>query len=96
MRRLALAGGTRCARDRARLAALDRTHQTLGYRETLKRGYAVVRGDGAVVMTKGAAEKAGALEIEFSDGRLALDGTAKPPAKKTKPKPPPPEQGSLF
>jgi exodeoxyribonuclease VII large subunit len=96
VRRLVLAGETRGARDRARLETLERTHQTLGYRETLKRGYAVVRGDGAVVMTKVAAEKAGALEIEFSDGRLALDETAKPSVKKTKPKSPPPEQGSLF
>jgi len=104
VRRLKLAGETRSARDRARLAALDRTHQTLGYRETLKRGYAVVRGDGDVVMTKVAAEKAGALEIEFSDGRLALGEGAEAPPKKAKPKPPPktppktppPEQGSLF
>ncbi|MCB1348585.1 MAG: exodeoxyribonuclease VII large subunit [Maritimibacter sp.] len=96
VRRLVLAGETRTARDRSRLAALDRTHQTLGYRETLKRGYAVVRGDGEVVMTRAAAEQAAALEIEFSDGRLALDETARPAAKKAKPKPPSPEQGSLF
>ncbi len=32
-----------------RLEALDRTRATLGYHQTLKRGYAVVRGDGAVV-----------------------------------------------
>ena len=42
------------------------------YAETLKRGFAVVRGDGAVMTTKAGAEKATALEIEFSDGRLAL------------------------
>ena len=88
------------ARSIARLVALDRTFQTLGYRETLKRGYAVVRGDGAVVTTKVAAEAAEALEIEFADGKLSLDGAPtsgpKPAAKKAKPKPPPPEQGSLF
>ncbi|MFO8127478.1 exodeoxyribonuclease VII large subunit [Yoonia sp.] len=54
----------------AQLEALDRLRETLGYVETLKRGYAVVRGDGAVVTTKGAAQKAKALEIEFADGRL--------------------------
>lgn len=81
---------------RDRLAALDRTRQTLGYRETLKRGYAVVYGDGALVTTKAAAARAGALEIEFADGRLALtDAPARPAAKKASPKPPP-EQGSLF
>ena len=74
-----------------RLDALERLRQTLGYRETLKRGYAVVRGDDAVVTTKKTAENAGALEIEFADGRLKL-GTK--PARKGKP--PTTQQGSLF
>jgi exodeoxyribonuclease VII large subunit len=73
-----------------RLAALDRTRQTLGYRETLKRGYAVVRGDGDVVTGKAAAESAGVLEIEFHDGKLSLGPRAK------KPKAGPEGQGSLF
>jgi exodeoxyribonuclease VII large subunit len=64
---------------------------TLGYAETLRRGYAVVRGDGAVVTTKAGAEKAAALEIEFADGRLALGGKAR--ARKADGGP---EQGSLF
>ena len=55
-----------------RLEALDRMRQTLGYTETLKRGYAVVRGDGAVVTTSEAAKAAKSLEIEFADGRLTL------------------------
>jgi exodeoxyribonuclease VII large subunit len=55
-----------------RLEALDRTRATLGYHQTLKRGYAVVRGDGAVVTGKAAAERAVSLEIEFQDGKLAL------------------------
>ena len=74
-----------------RLDALERLRQTLGYRETLKRGYAVVRGDGDVVTTKSRAKKATALEIEFADGRLKLGVK---PARKDKPRPP--EQGSLF
>lgn len=93
---------------RTRLDALDRMRQTLGYTETLKRGYAVVRGDGAVVTTQAAAGAASALEIEFADGRLAVGGgtaapTTPPPPKPApkpkpakKPKPPAPEQGSLF
>jgi exodeoxyribonuclease VII large subunit len=70
--RLETAPRQRLARLTDRLEALDRTRVTLGYHETLKRGYAVVRGDGAVVTSKAGAEKAAALEIEFRDGRLAL------------------------
>jgi exodeoxyribonuclease VII large subunit len=57
---------------RARLEALDRVRETLGYRETLKRGYAVVRADGAVVTSTQAVAKAAKVEIEFSDGRITL------------------------
>lgn len=60
-----------------RLDALDRTRQTLGYAETLKRGYAVLRGDGVVVTTKAQAEKASVLEAEFQDGRVVLGAKAK-------------------
>ena len=65
------------AAHRGRLDALDRMRLTLGYAETLKRGYAILRGDGQVVTTKAAAEKAGVLEAEFTDGRLLLGGKAK-------------------
>ncbi|OYU40741.1 MAG: exodeoxyribonuclease VII large subunit [Pseudorhodobacter sp. PARRP1] len=74
-----------------RLEALDRTRTTLGYAETLKRGYAVVRGDGHVVTSKASAEKAQTLEIEFADGNLNLGPR---PAKKSKPATA--AQGSLF
>ncbi len=77
-----------------RLDALDRMRQTLGYTETLKRGYAVVRGDGAVVTTCVAAAQATSLEIEFADARLAVGGSPRP---KPRPKPDtPPEQGTLL
>ncbi len=83
-----------------RLDALERMRVTLGYTETLKRGYAVVRGDGDVVTTREAAAHAGALEIEFHDGRLDVigggGGSAKPTAKTKKSKDEPPEQGTLF
>jgi exodeoxyribonuclease VII large subunit len=59
-----------------RLEALDRTRMTLGYFDTLKRGYAVVRADGHVVTTKAGAERATALELEFHDGRVAVAGKA--------------------
>jgi exodeoxyribonuclease VII large subunit len=75
--------------------------QTLGYRETLKRGYAVVRGDGAVVTTTLAAQAAERLEVEFMDGKLEIGGATTPEiSKKSKPKSPQSDsgsdQGSLF
>jgi len=90
--RLSSAAVTQTQRQRSRLDALDRMRETLGYRETLKRGYAVVRGDGDVVTTANAAKSAASLEIEFADGKM------KPAGKVTKPKPktPPADQGSLF
>jgi exodeoxyribonuclease VII large subunit len=88
--RLEAAPTARFAALSQRLDALDRTRQMLGYTETLKRGYAVVRGDGHVVTTKVGAEAATALEIEFHDGRLTLGPRPK------KPKPGAVSQGSLF
>jgi exodeoxyribonuclease VII large subunit len=89
--RLDAAPEERLARLAQRLDALERTRATLGYYETLKRGYAVVRGDGAVVTAKADAEKASVLELEFQDGRLVLGAR---PAKGKRPGTP--EQGSLF
>ena len=74
--RLQAAPSTRFAALTARLDALERTRMTLGYFDTLKRGYAVVRADGHVVTSKGAAEKAAALELEFHDGRVVVAGKA--------------------
>jgi exodeoxyribonuclease VII large subunit len=86
-----------------RLDALDRTRQTLGYHETLRRGYAVVRGEDGVITSKSAAETAGALEIEFHDGRFPVGAGSAKPEKPAVPKPvpkaPPKDQGgqgSLF
>ncbi len=88
--RLDAAPARALARQRQHLDALDRTRMTLGYGETLKRGFAVVRGDGAVVTTKAAAAAASSLEIEFADGRLTTG-----PKKPAKPKDGT-GQGSLF
>ncbi|RRH73925.1 exodeoxyribonuclease VII large subunit [Falsigemmobacter faecalis] len=83
------------ARLTEQLEARDRLRQTLGHRETLLRGYAVVRGeDGHVVTSRAAAEKAGALDLEFADGHISAG--AKAAAPKRSPKSPPPDQGSLF
>ncbi len=91
VRRLSTAGQGQVARWQARLDALGRLQDSLGYKATLARGYAVVRGDGALVTSRAAAEAARSLEIEFADGKLALNG--KSPAKG---RDKPPEQGSLF
>ena len=60
---------------------MDRLRETLSYKATLARGYAVVRGGGEIVTTKASAENAAALEIEFSDGRLKLGGGGAAPRK---------------
>lgn len=85
---------------RQRLEALDRMRQTLGHTETLRRGFAVVRADGAVVTSRAAAGAAAALEIEFHDGRLNVvaGGAASGGGTRASrsPKPGPEDQGSLF
>lgn len=86
--RLSVAARSQEQRRVQKLEALDRLRQTLGYKATLARGYAVVRGDGDLVTSKAAAEKAGALEIEFADGVLATGSAgatvSKPAARKPK------------
>lgn len=64
----------RTAQDtrKSRLESLDRLRETLGYVETLKRGYAVVRGDGNVVTTTKELEDASSVEVEFADGKVAI------------------------
>lgn len=94
--RLAAAFSGSTTRHRDRLDALERMRQSLGYTETLKRGYAVVRGDGDVVTSRAVAASANALEIEFADGRLKLDAADKPAPRPAKAKKQDPGQGSLF
>ena len=103
-KRMGAVGQAQLVTLKDRLEATDRLRETLSYKATLERGYAVVRGDGAVVTTQKAAAAASALEIEFADGRMALGGSggatpassskpkAKPAAKPDKPT----GQGSLF
>jgi len=76
---------------------LDRMRQSLGYTETLRRGYAVVRGKEGLVSSRAEAEAAQNLQIEFHDGRMDVSVAGTRP-RKTSATPPPPEepQGSLF
>lgn len=87
--------GTRLVpQRREELARLDRMRLTLGYDQTLKRGFAVVRSGGDVLTTAADARNYSSYEIEFADGKVAArsDNPAATPRKKN----PPPEQGSLF
>ena len=91
-RRMADSGSRQIKALSERLEATDRLRETLSYKATLARGYAAVHGEDGVLTTKAAAQKAGALEIEFSDGRMSLAG--KP--KRTVAGRTPTDQGSLF
>ena len=93
-----IAAKTQVARARVKLDGLERLRQTLGYKETLRRGYAVVRDEaGAVVSKVATAKAADGLNIEFADGRLDVATNANmPKAAKKRPPPPSGEQGSLF
>ncbi len=99
-RRFSAAALRQTAAWRDRIETTDRLRETLGYKATLRRGYAVVRGDGAVVTSRAAAAASGALEIEFADGRLPLEQGKKPAARRAGSKPPAsdqgPDQGKLF
>lgn len=92
-----------------RLGSLTRLLESLGYRQVLNRGYAVVRdAAGAAVTSAGALDAGDALDIEFRDGHTPAlvtsegavsPGTAQesaPKAKKPKPGPAKNDQGSLF
>jgi exodeoxyribonuclease VII large subunit len=93
---------------RAQLERLDSLRRSLSYKEVLARGYALVRDEqGALLRSAAGAAPGAALEIEFSDGRLAAraEGVAAgdpPPAAPAKAKKPRgkvrtlPDQGSLF
>lgn len=94
--RLARASAGQIERWRTQIAATDRMRETLSYKATLARGYAVVRGDDQVVTTRVAAGKAKTLEIEFADGRLSLDRPTRSDPAPRKATSPNPEQGSLF
>lgn len=105
--RLSTAAQAQITTWRRQIDTADRLRETLSYRATLARGYAVVRdGDQVITSAKSAAE-ARALSIEFTDGTYALTGTAPAPDSAPVPKPaakparkprktPPPDQGSLF
>ncbi|MCL5778033.1 exodeoxyribonuclease VII large subunit [Limibaculum sp. FT325] len=85
-----------------RLSAQARLLGSLGYRQTLERGFAVVRNGAGQVVTDAAALSAGQpIDIEFRDGHAGavVDGAGTPPKAGRKAEPRPAgagRQGSLF
>lgn len=93
--RLGAAASRMVEQRREALLRLDRTRRTLGYHETLKRGFAVVHGPEALITTARAARLSPRFEVEFADGRVAArpeTGSRPGPGRK----PEPPEQKTLF
>lgn len=65
---------TRALRDR--LSGLARVLESLGYTQTLARGYTVVRAEDGTVLTRAASVAAGqALSLQFADGRWRVLAT---------------------
>ena len=88
-----------------KLESLDRLRETLGYKETLNRGYSVVRAEGSVMTSVSAVVNKAQIEVEFRDGRIGVCITGKATNEKkqatkakdnTKIKGKIPTQGSLF
>ena len=94
--RLSDAGARQIGNWQEQIAALDRLREPLGYKATLRRGYAVVHGDGAVVTSKKAASAATKLEVEFADGRLQLSGRPVRRGAAPDPETGTADQGDLF
>ncbi|MEM9577009.1 MAG: exodeoxyribonuclease VII large subunit [Pseudomonadota bacterium] len=94
VRRLADTGRRNLQQLTLNVDAMGRLNETLSYKATLERGFAVVRAEGQVVTDTKAAKAAASLEIQFSDGRITVGSKPGASARKTPPKPP--EQGSLF
>lgn len=85
------------ADHRQNLDGMARLLDTLSYKSTLERGYAVVRSGTSVVTSKSEAAKAGKLEIQFADGTYDVSaGPAPVRAKPSKAKTKTDDQGSLF
>lgn len=95
-KRLETAQSGRLDTLRQHLETTDRLRETLGYKATLNRGYAVVRGPDGVITQAKQVQQADRVEIEFADGRVSVGSEAPAPKAAKKPKPPEPEQGSLF
>ncbi|KGJ06136.1 Exodeoxyribonuclease VII large subunit [Paracoccus halophilus] len=93
--RMILAGRRLLPSRRDALERLDRLRQTLGYTETLKRGYAVVHGPEGLITRSDEAARTPRFEIEFQDGRMAARPDA-PPSRTARRSDPDKSQKTLF
>lgn len=93
--RLAATAGRITPPRRDSLERLDRLRQTLGYTETLKRGFAVVRAPDHVLTSAAEAARTPHFEIEFHDGSITARPDT-PPAKPARKAKEPKGQQSLF
>ncbi|MDO5632267.1 MAG: exodeoxyribonuclease VII large subunit [Paracoccus sp. (in: a-proteobacteria)] len=92
-RRLSAAPARLIAKQAEALARLDRTRQTLGYMETLKRGFAVVRGPNGVITTAAEAARTPEMQVQFADAAIPMRPASAP--KPTR-KPKKPDQPTLL
>ncbi len=81
---------------RDRLAGQEKLLNTLGYRQVLSRGFALVRDDAGRPLRSAKDASDAVLDIEFADGHIeALPIRGHAPGRRTRAKPRV-EQGSLF
>ena len=80
------------SRDQA-MQRVDRLRLSLGYKETLKRGFVVVHGPEGVITMAQATRQMPQVDLEFADGRVTVlpEGAPKPARK-----PKAPQQQTLF
>ena len=77
--RLLRAVATHAAHCRNKFATLEKLRATLGYRNVLARGFALVRDEaGHPLRSAGDAARKKAIEIEFADGRVQASVVAVP------------------
>ncbi len=94
VRRLGAATARLLPPRRERLERIDRLRQTLGHTETLKRGFAIVRGPAGLITRAADAAQTPRFDIQFHDGTVP----ARPESPAAKPRKPPEPKGqkSLF
>jgi len=97
-RRLLAAASRILPPRRERLERTDRLRQTLGYNETLRRGFAIIRGPEGLITSSAEAMRLPRFEIEFAN-RDKMQARPDSPSRRTEKDTPPEDSGkqkSLF
>lgn len=96
--RLDAAQTARISRLTERITALGRLNETLSYKATLGRGYAVLRDGDTVLTTATALRAAGQFEVTLQDGTVPAQSLSARPRPASRKKKPPEDdgQGSLL